>query len=133
MTQRDPRQRDPAYLAWLHRGIPCIACVAYGFPLGHGETWFAIEAAHQNLPIASKGWSGRGLGKRTHDARAVPLCAWHHRLSPNACDNGQRAFWDRLGLGDDVADFAAELHAAYTAGAPGRPVVERWAERAWRA
>jgi hypothetical protein len=34
-----------------------------------------IEAAHTGA---------RGLGTKADDARAVNLCGWHHRTSPNA-------------------------------------------------
>jgi len=48
------------------------------------------------------------------------------KVSP-ACDNGQRKFWDRLGLGDDIADFAAALYAAFKNGAPALPVIQQFA------
>lgn len=116
--QRDPRQLDEAFVAWLHDGIPCIAGLIEGGCAG------PIEAAHQKLAIAGKGWAGTGLGPRAHDARCAPLCARHHRLAPNSCDTGgQRKFWDRLGLGDGVADLCRALHAAFLAGQPGGPVV----------
>lgn len=124
--QRDPRQVDPAFLAWLHVDTDCIACLIEGRPERAGP----IEAAHQKVAIAAKGWRQGGLGPRIHDHRCAPLCAWHHRLAPNSCDTGgQRKFWDRLGLGDDVADFCAELHAAYRADEPAMPIIRRWAHQ----
>lgn len=122
--QRDPRQEDPAFMAWLHVDSDCIACLIEGRPANPGP----IEAAHQKLAIASRGWREGGLGPRIHDARCVPLCAWHHRLAPNSCDTGgQRKFWDRLGLGDRIADFCRDLHAAFKSGEPALPVVMAWA------
>lgn len=86
-----------------------------------------MEMAHQNIAIAAKGWRERGLGKRIHDARAVPLCAWHHQRAPNACDKGQRKFWDRHGIGDRIADLCAALYATYQAGADGVEVIRKFA------
>ncbi|ASE38442.1 hypothetical protein [Brevundimonas vesicularis] len=125
--QRDPRQVDAAYLAWLHVDTDCIACLIEGRPHNPHGLQSTIEAAHQNLAIASKGWRERGGGKRIHDARCVPLCTLHHTGLPNACDNGQRKFWDRLGLGDAVADFCRDLHAAFTADEPALPIIHRYA------
>lgn len=128
--QRDPRQTDVAYLAWLHVDTDCIACLIEGRPAFGGGGAEVIEAAHQKLAIASRGWREGGLGPRIHDARCVPLCAWHHRQAPNSCDTGgQRKFWDRLGLGDAVADFCADLKAAFNQGRPAMPVIVQWATR----
>ena len=122
--QRDPRQTDAAFMAWLHVDVDCIACLIEGRHASPGP----IEAAHQKLAIASKGWREGGLGPRIHDARCCPLCAWHHRLATNSCDTGgQRKFWDRMGLGDRIADFCAALHAAFRSGAPAMPVILQFA------
>jgi len=118
--KRDPRQRDAGFLSWLHVDIPCIGCLIEG----PGAVGFAnIEAAHQKLNIAAAGWS-KGLGPRVHDVgRTCPLCAWHHTIAANSCDRGQRQFWDRMGLGDDVASFCRDLGEAFRAGQSGREVV----------
>lgn len=122
--QRDPRQVNPGFMAWLHVDTDCIACLIEGRPAQPGP----IEAAHQKLAIASKGWREGGLGPRVHDHRCAPLCAWHHRLAPNSCDTGgQRKFWDRLGLGDRVADFCRDLHTAYTTEEPAMPIIRAYA------
>lgn len=123
-NKRDPRQLDAGFLAWLHVDLPCIGCLIEGpGPVGYGE----IEACHQKLSIAAKGWAKAGLGPRTHDHRCVPLCQWHHTIAANACDKGQRQFWDRLGLGDDVATFCAELYSAYRCHEYGEPIIRAWA------
>lgn len=125
--QRDPRQVDNAFMAWLHVDTDCIACLIEGRAANPGP----IEAAHQKQAIAAKGWREGGLGPRVHDARCCPLCAWHHRLATNSCDTGgQRKFWDRLGLGDGIADFCADLKAAFDAGRPAMPVILDHARRA---
>lgn len=118
--QRDPRQHDDAFQSWLH-DWDCIACLIEGGPGG------PIEAAHQKLAIAAKGWREGGLGPRIHDARCVPLCTHHHRLDLNSCDlGGQRKFWDRLGLYDLIADFCRDLHAAFKADASGADVIAKY-------
>lgn len=120
-NKRDPRQKDAEFISWLHEDLPCIGCLIEGpGPVGYAN----IEAAHQKMSIAVKGWGKAGLGPRTHDSRCVALCAWHHRVARNSCDTGGQAkFWSRLGLGDDVADFCSDLFAAFKADEPGRPVV----------
>lgn len=127
-NKRDPRQRDVGFLSWLHEDLPCIGCLVEGpGPVGYAT----IEAAHQKVAIAAKGWSKGGLGPRVHDlGRTCPLCVWHHTAAANACDKGQRQFWDRIGLGDDVADFCRALADAYLAGRPGRAVVTSFAAAA---
>lgn len=125
--QRDPRQTSPAFLAWLHVDTACIACLIEGKPANPHGLQSTIEAAHQNLAISGKGWRERGGGKRIHDARCVPLCTLHHTGLPNACDNGQRKFWDRLGLGDQIADFCADLFAAFQADRPAIDVIRQYA------
>ena len=124
-NQRDPRQKDAGFLSWLHEDLPCIGCLVEGpGPVGYAT----IEAAHQKVAIATKGWGKAGLGPRTHDSRACPLCAWHHRIARNCCDvGGQAKFWERLGIGDDVADFCRDLFEAFRQGQPGRPIVLAYA------
>lgn len=122
VEQRQPRVRDPGYLDWLH-DLPCIACLIEGRDLSiiNHPTMVSIEAAHQKHTDLR----GPSLGKRPSDAAACPLCTWHHRLAPDACDPAQRKFWDRLGV--DVGAFCKALHDAYRAGDPGEPVVRRFA------
>ena len=59
-------ERCPEYLAWI-RTLGCVVC---GRVTG-GAT--IIEAAHTNA------LGNRGLGQKTSDFSAVPLCAGHHR------------------------------------------------------
>lgn len=121
--QRQPRAFEPLYLAWL-RTLPCVACMIEGPPpAGIGQN--PIEAAHQKLAIASAGWKEGGGGVRTHDRRCVGLCRWHHQHAPNACDKGQRRFWDRLGLGDGIATLCSDLHAAFLSGSDGAAVIQK--------
>jgi hypothetical protein len=52
-------KRDFKYLAWI-RTLPCVVC---GAPRG-------IEASHTGP---------RGLGQKSPDSSAIPLCYRHHR------------------------------------------------------
>lgn len=118
------RQRDEAFLSWLHDGLPCIACIRFG------ATGAKIEAAHQKIQAADKGLH-RKMGVRADDWQCVPLCVTHHRLGPLCCDPAQGKFWAIVGLAaSDVADLCAELHAAFKAGAPGQPIIARFAAMA---
>lgn len=115
--QREPVNRDSAYMSWIHeQGLPCVACLN-GEPINYSGP-NPIEAAHQ--------WTVRGpmKGKRAGHDTCVPLCRWHHQLAPTACDKGQRAFWDRLGI--DVADLSAALYRAFKAGDDGHRVLRRF-------
>ena len=51
--------RSPGYLAWV-RTLPCSVC----------RTTRAVEAAHTGP---------HGLGQKSSDLSAIPLCARHHR------------------------------------------------------
>jgi hypothetical protein len=56
--------RSAAYLAWI-RTQPCVVCGRTGW----------IEAAHTGL---------RGLGQKSSDYSAIPLCAVHHRTGKDS-------------------------------------------------
>jgi hypothetical protein len=116
--QRRPRDRDAGYLSWLHDCLPCIACLIEGKPRHASHP---IEAAHQKHTDLR----GPALGKRPSDAASCPLCAWHHRLAPDACDPAQRKFWDRLDV--NVGDFCLALYCAYEASQDGAAIVVRFA------
>ena len=67
----DPRRgpdRSPDYLAWI-RTLRCVVC---GRPPGS----VLIEAAHTNA------MGPRGLGQKSTDFSAIPLCSGHHRELP---------------------------------------------------
>jgi hypothetical protein len=59
-------ERSPEYLAWI-RILPCAVCSR----VSGGTT--VIEAAHTNALGA------RGMGQKTTDISAIPLCTDHHR------------------------------------------------------
>jgi hypothetical protein len=120
---RDPRLRDATYLAWLRRQ-PCIACWA-GLLEGGGP----IEASHPKFGLGARRREF-GIGEKSHDRFALPLCQSHHRTGLLAEHRGQRRFWDRLGV--DVADFALDLNTAFDADQGGEDVVLIYARRASR-
>lgn len=114
------REVDHGFMSWQHEsGLTCIACEILGAPTPgqlQGER-NPIEVAHQRVD----GWK---KGVRGHDRHSCPLCRWHHQLAPNACDKGQKAFWERLGI--DAADFCAALYATFMGGSPGAAVIRRF-------
>jgi len=88
MRQRDPRDKDSKYLGFI-RSLPCIAC----------ERDPSGEAAHVRGNFNVGGERPFGKGERPHDRRAVPLCGWCHRESPDAQHRvGERSFWLRRGI-----------------------------------
>jgi len=58
--------RSPEYLAWI-RTLGCVVCAR----VSGGAT--VVEAAHTNA------LGSRGLGQKTTDFSAIPLCSGHHR------------------------------------------------------
>lgn len=116
------RETDTGYMAWLHDGLDCIACLIEGrapaiLANGHPNP---IEAAHQKHTDLK----GPALGKRPPDAASCPLCSWHHRLAPDACDPPQRKFWLRLGI--NVGAFCRALYDAYQTDQSGQEVIARF-------
>ncbi len=72
--------RSPEYLAWI-RTLPCLVCSR----VSGGAT--VIEAAHTNA------LGSRGVGQKTSDFSAIPLCSWHHRAGQNSYHRlGERWF-----------------------------------------
>ena len=64
-------ERDTDYLAWI-RTLGCVICARV-----NGEP-NVIEAAHTNA------LGSRGMGQKSSDFSAVPLCAAHHRVNPDS-------------------------------------------------
>jgi hypothetical protein len=82
--------RNSAYLAWI-RTLPCCVC----------RTTRWIEAAHTGP---------RGLGQKSSDTSAIPLCAKHHRTGNDSYHKlGPRRFAAVHGL--DIAAIVARLSA----------------------
>lgn len=111
-----------AYMAWLHDDLPCIACVVLGkhtLPALSNP----IEAAHQKMQVADRGWHRRA-GRRGPHWTCVPLCAGHHRIGPLCCDPAQTKFWSVVGFEpEQVIDLAEALNAAFREGRSGGVVI----------
>ena len=56
--------RNPQYLQWI-RSLPCVVC----------RTTRAVEAAHTGP---------HGLGQKSSDLSAIPLCGRHHRTGDDS-------------------------------------------------
>ncbi len=73
-------ERCSAYLAWI-RTLRCAIC------LRPPSEYFQIEAAHTSV------LGPRGLGQRSSDFSAIPLCWWHHQGNRNSYHRlGERLF-----------------------------------------
>jgi hypothetical protein len=78
--------RSPDYLAWI-RTLGCVVCST----VSCGST--VIEAAHTNVLGA------RGMGQKTSDFSAIPLCAAHHRENLDSYHTlGEAAFSRKHGI-----------------------------------
>jgi hypothetical protein len=65
---REPREHDEAYLAYIRQQRCCIC--------GDNTT---VEAAHLRVGSINDGKRPTGLGEKSSDKWALPLCARHHR------------------------------------------------------
>lgn len=128
--KREKVDDGSSYMAWLHDGLSCIGCLVMGETLPRSLN--GIEAAHQKLQLANRGFHKRA-GRRGPHWTCVPLCRLHHRDGPLCCDPAQSKFWSILGLApEELADFIEALNAAYRGGAPGNPIIHRFAHLAAR-
>ena len=116
--QRQPRQRDNGYLAWLRR-LPCVAGAIEGGCAG------PIQAAHIRFSDASRRRTNPGTMRKPDDQDCVSLCEHHHLHDQHR--GAERAFWSRLGL--DPGEVAGALYAAYQAGRDGAAVITDLAQR----
>lgn len=107
-NQRDVRERDPGFLAYLRRQL----CEARGLGGCEGP----IEAAHIRYSDKAKGSMNPGMARKNHDRHANPLCRGHHQHDQHRC--AERAFWARVGK--DAYDTAAAHYAAFKSGNPSR-------------
>lgn len=101
--QREPRERDPGFLAYLRRQ-PCEAAHL-------GGCFGPIEAAHIRFSDGP-GRRNPGAGRKNHDRHANPLCRHHHQHDQHT--RAERSFWDALGK--DAYDTAARHFRAYREG-----------------
>lgn len=96
--QREVRERDPGFLAYLRRQ-PCEAR-----HLGGCEG--AVQAAHVRYSDAAAGRRNPGMQRKGHDRDANPLCRAHHLDDQH--QHAERFFWQRVGK-DAYATAAAHF------------------------
>ena len=91
--------RCPDYLAWI-RTLGCAVCSR----VGGGAT--VIEAAHTNV------LGPRGLGQKTSDFSAIPLCSGHHRENLDSYHLlGEKAFSHTHGI--DLQELVLRLQSRF--------------------
>ena len=79
--------RSPEYLAWI-RTLGCVVCSR----VSGGAT--VVEAAHTNA------LGPRGIGQKTSDFSAIPLCSGHHRENLDSYHRlGEQGFLHKHGIG----------------------------------
>jgi hypothetical protein len=81
---RQPRERDEKYLAYI-RQQPCCLC-------GDNTT---VEAAHLRVGSIGDDKRDTGMGEKSSDRWALPLCAQHHRQQHRM---NEREFWASYGI-----------------------------------
>lgn len=113
--QRQPRERDPGFLAYLRR-LPCVAGMIEGGCEG------PIEAAHIRMSSAKHGTRNAGMQQKPHDRHALPACHHHHQHDQHR--GSEAAFYGRLGI--DPFELSAALFSAYQAGQDGRAVLAQF-------
>jgi hypothetical protein len=82
--QRDPRQHDEDYLNYI-RGCPCCLCGGID-----------VEAAHLRVGSINDGKRPTGMGEKSSDRWALPLCGVHHRQQHAA--GNELAWWASYGI-----------------------------------
>lgn len=101
--QREPRVRDPAYLAWLRRQGCCYGAVS-------GGCEGPIEAAHVRFSSAKYGKVNPGMQRKPDDIFALPNCRLHHALQHS---KNEAAHWATVGI--DPLALCLEMRAKYEA------------------
>ena len=99
--------RSPEFLAWI-RSLPCAVCQ-------RGPTvYFPVEAAHTH------GLGPRGMGQKSSDFSAIPLCFWHHRGDSDSYHElGEKRFAAQHGL--DIPGLVRRLNDEFSSRrGPGR-------------
>ena len=91
--------RSPEYLAWI-RTLGCVVCAR----VSGGAT--VVEAAHTNA------LGPRGVGQKTSDFSAIPLCSWHHRENPDSYHQlGEKEFACEHGI--DLEHLVLRLQSRF--------------------
>lgn len=129
MNERDPRQRDRAYLGWVAK-LPCLACMV------RGKVTWGVHVAHLRAGSLEHDKRPTGKGEKPSDRWTLPLCPPHHtgdvrvtRHSQHDMDELQ--FWAELGV-DDPFQVCIDLRRAYEAKQRGVPIISTTAAAARR-
>lgn len=115
--QRQPRERDPGYLAFLRR-LPCAVGLIKGDCCG-GRT----DPAHIRFTDRKAGRVNPGLSAKPDDRWCVCVCRFHHEAQHAY---GNEAKWWAVEVGVDPSDLARALYAAFQAGEDGTAVLRRF-------
>lgn len=103
--------RNPAYLRWI-RSLPCSVC----------RTTRAVEAAHTGP---------HGLGQKSSDLSAIPLCGRHHRTGDHSYHRlGARKFAEVHEL--DIRAIVARLSGKAFIRVEGGSFVGRFQDREYK-
>ncbi len=94
--------RDPEYLEFL-RTLRCCVPGCRSFNL---HAWMDAGAWTEAAHVGE-----RGLRQKCSDREALPICAWHHRMSPDSHHVLGRRFWQFHGL--DKEALIAAYNLAY--------------------
>jgi len=91
--------RSPEYLAWI-RTLGCVVCS------GVSGAATVVEAAHTNA------LGPRGIGQKTSDFSAIPLCGAHHRENPDSYHRlGEQGFSYTHGI--DLKELVLRLQRQF--------------------
>lgn len=104
------RQRDNNHLDFV-RGLPCIIC--------KDDT--STEAAHIRYAEPRLGKRQTGMGEKSDDAFALPLCGRHHREQHT---QNERAWWN--GYAIDPVALALALYRVSGDHEAGERIVRAW-------
>ncbi len=127
LAQRDPRERDPAYMGWVAK-LPCAACMAFG-----KVTW-GVHVAHLRTGSLEHGKRETGLAEKPGDRWTTPLCPPHHTGDKRAVavsqhSMGELHFWAMVGI--NPFKLCEALSDAFDSGDPygrkGQAVIAHFA------
>lgn len=109
MSERDPRQRDRAYLGWVAK-LPCVACMVLG------RVKWGVHVAHLRAGSLEHSKRQTGKAEKPSDRWTLPLCPPHHvgdrRVTAvSQHDMDELEFWAAFGI--DPFQLCIDLYAAY--------------------
>lgn len=103
LRQREPRKHDERYLDFI-RSLPCACC---------GND-IETQAAHVKYAEPRAGKYKAGVGQKSHDCYAVPLCGRCHLGPEGQHSTNERGWWRERGI--DPVYLALALWRCWTFG-----------------